>query len=91
MTRNIGRRIGLLETSIARASRNTFFSARILLVNPQDGLTGVLLIETDKPTTRVPATPEEVASVRERLERRRGYTRPQTRSRIDRPRMRSIM
>jgi hypothetical protein len=44
---------------------------RILLVHPEKGLTGVLLIESDKPTTSVPATPEEVERVRADLERRR--------------------
>jgi hypothetical protein len=37
---------------------------RILLVHPEDGLTGVLLIETDKPTMHVPAIPEQVDRVR---------------------------
>jgi hypothetical protein len=40
-------------------------------VHPEKGLTGVLLIKSDKPTTSVPATPEEVESVRADLERRR--------------------
>jgi len=40
-------------------------------VNPEDGVTGVLLLEEDKPTTRVPATPEEIESVRAGMERRR--------------------
>jgi hypothetical protein len=71
MTRSMTRRLGLLETRVAVASRSTFFSARILLVHPENGLTGVLLLETDKPTTRVPATPVEVEKVRADLERRR--------------------
>jgi hypothetical protein len=69
--KTILRRLGHLETRIAVTSRSTFFSARILLVHPENGLTGVLLLETDKPTTRVPATPEEVETVHADLERRR--------------------
>ena len=47
------------------------FSARILLVHPEDELTDVLLLESDKPTMSVPATPEEVERVRAGMERRR--------------------
>ena len=44
---------------------------RILLVDPEEGLMGVLVLEDDKPTMKVPPTPEEVERVRADLERRR--------------------
>ena len=44
---------------------------RILLVHPEKGLTGVLVFETGKPTTKESGTPEEVERVRADLERRR--------------------
>ena len=44
---------------------------RILLVHPEEGVTGVLLVEGDKPTTMVPPTTQEVERVRADLERRR--------------------
>jgi len=44
---------------------------RVLLVHPEEGLTGVLRIESDKSTTSVPATPQEVERVRAGLELRR--------------------
>jgi hypothetical protein len=40
------------------------------------GLTGVLLIESDKPITSIPATPEEVERVRADLDRRRAARLP---------------
>jgi hypothetical protein len=69
--RNVFRRLERLETRSARVRRNESFSARILLVNAEQGLTGVLLIESGKPTTSVPATREEEESVRASMERRR--------------------
>ena len=71
MVRNISRRLERLEESAAIASRDRSISIRILLVDPEKGCTGVLLIESDKPTTSVPATAEEVERVRADLERRR--------------------
>ena len=70
MIRNVTRRLERLE---ARAAANAPrpISIRIHLVHPEKGLTGVLLIESDKPITSVPATPEEVERVRADLERRR--------------------
>ena len=69
--REMGNRSGTLKSLACAATKSRFFSARIRLVHPEDGLTGVLLIETDKPTTRVEPTAEEVQEVREGMERRR--------------------
>jgi hypothetical protein len=70
MVRNVFRRLERLEARAMATTRGpTVF--RILLVNPEDGLTGVLVLEADKPTTKVPPTPEEVERVRADLERRR--------------------
>ena len=70
MNRTVSRRLERLEArAAARAPKS--FSCRVHLVHPEKGLTGVLLIESDKPTTSVPATPEEVERVRADLERRR--------------------
>ena len=70
MNRTVARRLERLEErAAARAPKS--FSCRVHLVHPEKGLTGVLLIESDKPTTSVPATPEEVERVRADLERRR--------------------
>ena len=70
MIRNVSRRLERLEVR-AMATARCPIVFRILLVHPEKGLTGVLLIESDKPTTSVPATPEEVERVRADLERRR--------------------
>jgi hypothetical protein len=68
LTRDTVRRLGRLESRFAN-SRPKHFSARILLVNPELGLTGVMVIEDDKPMTRVAGTPEEVEKVRADLDR----------------------
>jgi hypothetical protein len=44
---------------------------RVCLVHPENGATGVLVIEGDKPILRVSPTPEEVEKVRADLECRR--------------------
>ena len=63
MVRNVFRRLERLETRAMATTRGpTVF--RILLVNPEEGLTGVLVLEADKPTTKVPPTPEEIERVR---------------------------
>jgi hypothetical protein len=67
---NLPRRLERLESRLA-PRKPWFFSARILLVHPEKGLTGVVLLETGKPTTRVPATPEDEESVRDSLKRHR--------------------
>jgi uncharacterized hydantoinase/oxoprolinase family protein len=59
------------EARAAVASKKWSFSARILLVHPEKGCTGVVLLETGKPTMHVDPTPEEVEEVRADLERRR--------------------
>ena len=69
MNRTVARRLERLEERAAAIAPKSF-SCRILLVHPEKGLTGVLLIESDKPTASVPATPEEVERVRADLERR---------------------
>jgi hypothetical protein len=70
MNRTVARRLERLEERAAASAREPF-CCRILLVHPEMGLTGVLLIESDKPTTSVPATQEEVERVRADLDRRR--------------------
>jgi len=70
LIRSVSRRLERLEERAAAIAPKSF-SCRIHFVDPEKGLTGVLLIESDKPTTSVPATPEEVERVRADLERRR--------------------
>ena len=41
------------------ASKDRSISFRIHLVHPEKGLTGVLVLESDKPTVNVPPTPED--------------------------------
>ena len=67
---NLTRRLERLEERDHAARRNTI-SVRILLVHPQDGLTGALLLESRKPPTVDQTTPEDEESVRESLERHR--------------------
>lgn len=76
MIRSVSRRLERLEARAAFASKDRSISFRIHLVDPEKGLTGVLLIESDQPTTSVPATPEEVERVRADLERRRAARLP---------------
>jgi len=59
MIRNVTRRLERLEARAAVANARKSFTCRIHLVDPEKGLTGVLLLESDKPTMRVPPTPEE--------------------------------
>jgi len=75
MVRNVVRRLERLETQAAAATPGTI-QIRILLVHPEEGLTGVLVFETDKPTTKEPGTPEEKERVRAELEQRRGTRLP---------------
>jgi hypothetical protein len=70
LTHHISRRLERLETRfIARVREPIVF--RVLLVDPELGLTEVLVMEGDKPTMSVAGTPEEVERVRADLERRR--------------------
>jgi len=59
LIRNVSRRLERLEARAAMASARKSFSFRIHLVDPEKGLTGVLVLESDKTTIRVPATPED--------------------------------
>ena len=68
--KTIFRRLGQLEARSAASCREPIVF-RVLLVHPELGLTGVLVIEGDKPTMKVAGTPEEVEKVRADLERRR--------------------
>jgi hypothetical protein len=57
-----------LRTTAARGVQS--IPIRVLLVHPERGLTEVLLLDGANPTTSVPATEEEEASVRGSLDRR---------------------
>jgi hypothetical protein len=70
MVRNVFRRLERLESHGAATTRGPIVF-RILLVHPEEGVTEVLVLEGDKPTRKVPPTPEEVESVRADLEARR--------------------
>src|SRR5580700_4213227 len=48
--RNVSRRLERLEARAAVASARKSFSFRIHLVDQEKGLTGVLVLESDKPT-----------------------------------------
>jgi hypothetical protein len=70
VVRNVFRRIQRLEARAAANAPGTI-EIRVLLVHPENGVTGVLVFATDKPTIKVPPTPEEVERVRAELEQRR--------------------
>jgi hypothetical protein len=57
LIRTVTRRLQRLEERAARAREP--FCCRIHLVDPEKGLTGVLVLESDKPATEVPPTPED--------------------------------
>lgn len=78
MIRNVTRRLERLEANATVALKKWSHSVRILLVHPQDGCTGVIVMETGKPTIRVDPTPEEVEQVRSELEQRRAAARKPT-------------
>jgi len=59
LIRNVSRRLERLEARAAFASKDRSISFRIHLVDPEKGLTGVLVLESDKPTTHVSPTPED--------------------------------
>jgi hypothetical protein len=59
VTRNVTRRLERLEARAAVTAKAWIHSVRILLVDPQDGCTGVIVIETGKPDLHVDPTPEE--------------------------------
>jgi hypothetical protein len=76
MNRTVSRRLDRLEERAAVASRKWSHSVRLLLVDPQNGCTGVLVMETGKPNREEPPTPEEVERVRADLERHRAGRLP---------------
>ena len=76
MTRSVTRRFECLEERAAAVSKDWSFSVRILPVHPQDGCTGVILMETGKPDMRVHPTAEELEHVRADLEKRRAARLP---------------
>ena len=58
MNRTVARRLERLEARAAAIAPKSF-SCRIHLVDPEKGLTGVLVVESDKPTMHVLPTPED--------------------------------
>ena len=75
MVRNVFRRLERLEARAMATAPGTI-EIRVLLVDPEKGVTGVLVFATGKPTTKVPPTPEDVERVRADLERRRAADLP---------------
>jgi hypothetical protein len=59
LIRRVSRRLERLEARAALASKDRSIAFRIHLVDPEKGLTGVLLIESDKPTMHIPPAPED--------------------------------
>jgi hypothetical protein len=82
MNRTVSRRLERLEARAMATTRDPIVF-RMLLVHPEKGLTGVLLIDSDQSTTFVPATPEEVERVRADLERRRAARLPGKEDAVD--------
>jgi hypothetical protein len=78
LIRNVCRRLERLEARAAAAARDYSFSCRILLVDPEEGCTGVLLLESGKPTTNVAPTLEDKERVRADLERHRALSKKAT-------------
>ena len=58
MNRSVTRRLQRLEARAAAIAPQSF-SCRIHFVDPEKGLTDVLVLESDKPTIKVPPTPED--------------------------------
>jgi Phage capsid-like protein len=71
LNRHVSRRLERLETRFAAPRGREPIVFRVLLVHPENGVTGVLVIEGDKPTLHFPPTPAEVENVRADLESRR--------------------
>jgi hypothetical protein len=78
MNRTVARRLERLEERAAVASKKWTHSVRILLVDPQDECTGVIVMETGKPNREETPIPEEVEHVRAELEQRRAAARRPT-------------
>jgi hypothetical protein len=55
----------------AAAEARKSFSCRIRYVDPEEGLTSVLVLESGKPDREEAPTPEEIEEVRADLERHR--------------------
>ena len=70
LIRNVSRRLERLEDRAAASARNSI-CFRIHFVDPEKGLTRILVLESGKPSIHVEPTPEEVERVRADLERRR--------------------
>ena len=73
--RSVSRRLTRLETRAAAAIARESFCCRVHLVHPEKGLTGILVLESNKPTIHVDPTPEEVERVRVSLQQRREAAR----------------
>ena len=71
MSQRVNRRLERLEARAAATKPDGSFLMRIRLVHPENGCTGVLLLEPGKPITQVPPTPLDIEEVRAGLERRR--------------------
>ena len=76
MTRTVSRRLSRLEERAAMGKNDRSISIRIRLVRPEEGCTGVLLLEAGQPTIEVPPTPEDIEEVRADVERRRAARPP---------------
>jgi hypothetical protein len=73
-----GRRLERLEERTGAASTTKSFSCRIHLADPEKGLTGIPVLESDKSTIHVDPTREEVERVRASLEQSRAAARIST-------------
>jgi hypothetical protein len=69
MTSRVFRRLKRLELRQAAAGGVTSIPIRVLLVDAENCLTGALLLDGANPTTSVPVTADEEASVSEDLAR----------------------
>jgi hypothetical protein len=74
LIRSVSRRLERLEARMMATTCGPIVF-RILLVHPEEGLTGVLVLDSDG-TTKEPGTPEEKERVRADLERRRAARLP---------------
>jgi hypothetical protein len=73
-----GRRLERLEERTGAASTTKSFSWRIHLADPEKGLTGILVLGSDKSTIHVDPTPEEVETGARFLEQSRAAARIST-------------
>jgi hypothetical protein len=75
LVRSLTRGLQRLEERAAIATKPWIHSVRILLVDPVEGCTGVIVMETGKPNIHVDPTPEEVAEIRADLEKHKAGAR----------------